>query len=295
MTVKTNNVKQTLSNFNIYKSKAFTLNDIDKTKKKKISDQELIMKYNEARKEGNKQLEDYYFSELEKTIYKLLSKGIKVANYDMLYPWYSEDFFAEMKFQLLRRISDYESWLRLDFEKWKPWNRLWNNGKNEEKEKKFNLKSLIIALGKYVHEELIYKYNDKSISRKEMRKSFKDWTFKWLSNSLTKTNWAMHNSIEREYSLIDSEDVSLVCNSVDSIQNSNINENYYLYDFLLDFLKKNDFSRTQKSIIFNKVSREQMISELEENHLSSMTIKAFQKMSRVMPNFKNLFNVIHLE
>jgi hypothetical protein len=43
---------------------------------------------------------------------------------------------------------------------------------------------MAIALGKYVHEELIYKYNDKTVSRKEMRDQFKDGSFVGMNNSL---------------------------------------------------------------------------------------------------------------
>ena len=260
-----------------------------KTKKKsnKQREQELILAFNEARKEGNKQLESYYFEELTKIVDKTFNTGMRISNYDALYPGYSQEFFSELHFQLLRRISDYEDGLNEMSTKKKPWNKLGSNWKDkEEKDKKFNIKSMAIALGKYVHEELIYKYNDKTVSRKEMRWQFRDGSFVGMNNSLY-TNISNASGDEKENLLSDIGNVWATYGVGDSsLDNLKMNNNIMLYDFLIQYIEKKKFSLTEDRTIFSTMSKSNILDELKNNHMSHNTIKTFNKMSKVFPDFK---------
>lgn len=147
-------------------------NTFKKWKEKKLDGKELIKLFNEARENNDMIKQDYYFQQ----IYNQTKGAVKYYIsmwFNNTYPWYDDELDSEFQFQLLRRISDYWD-IQLEWEWKKRWQKLWNNGKNEERKWNFNLQSLAIAITKSIHMKLIHKFNDKITSLDDIKKSYKN-------------------------------------------------------------------------------------------------------------------------
>jgi hypothetical protein len=65
-----------------------------------------------------------------------------------------------------------------------------------------------------------------------------------------------------------------------------MNNNIMLYDFLIQYIEKKKFSLTEDRTIFSTMSKDEILDELKNKHMSHNTIKTFNKMSKVFPDFK---------
>lgn len=138
----------------------------------KLSNEELIQEFQKAREKNDHLMEDHFFN----LIYQRTKKSVdfyKSLWYEKFYPWYNDEIDAEFKFQLLRRISDYGD-IQLEHQGKKRGQKLGNNWKNNDQEKKFNLWSIAFAITKSIHPKIIHKYNDKIISLQEIKQSWKE-------------------------------------------------------------------------------------------------------------------------
>ena len=143
-----------------------------KQTEKKLTNEELIQKFQEARQNNDYYNEDRYFD----MIYKRTNKSVEMYKsfwFENYYPWYNEELEAEFKFQLLRRISDY--WNVMLENQWKKrWQKLWSNWRNNTENQNFNLSSIAFAIAKSLHVKTIYKFNDKMTSLQDIKNSWKN-------------------------------------------------------------------------------------------------------------------------
>lgn len=138
----------------------------------KLTNEELIQEFKKAKEKNDQIMQDHFFN----LIYQRTKKSVEFYKslwYEKFYPWYNDEIDAEFQFQLLRRIADY--WDIMLENQWKKrWQKLGNNWKNDNEEKKFNLWSIAFAITKSIHPKIIHKFNDKISSLQEIKTGWKN-------------------------------------------------------------------------------------------------------------------------
>ena len=118
---------------NIFQNFLLTKENKKNNKKKKVHWlSKLSIEFTKAVEDWDENLQNELFGRISKELRYYFSSNIKVWNYDLIYPWYADEFFSELEFQLLRRLSNYDDKGQLVETRG---NKMWNNGKNEWKEK----------------------------------------------------------------------------------------------------------------------------------------------------------------
>lgn len=239
---------------NIFQNFLLTKENKKNQRKKKVHWlSNLSVEFTKAVEDWDENLQNELFGRISKELRYYFSSNIKVWNYDLIYPWYADEFFSELEFQLLRRLSNYDDKGKLVETRG---NKMWNNGKNEWKEKKYNIGSLLISLSRYVHENVIYKFIDKSIPIKELRKQMKKWnlyTSQENCSGLMFTDFWNNQQISEN--LISGTTVNDVSKQI---------EYKTIYEVILKFVN----NINPKTKLFKNISKDDFVKEIEENSFS---------------------------